>query len=197
MDSQASIRRTLRRLTLAVWVLAFLVGALLILVGFGVALVTGMFASSPTVVYSPSSAAVTDPHPVERWDFKRYEGFHDWPLAKQVAEASVILVTRYDDSGDEMKEVIAEVLKQTPEAYTSFKVGDAFDKPGSARKDYMGYKPSGRFVFMVDSPARFSYSTTYDESEGERPGMLGVTRAQLRAVVQDSLKPEQGQRASR
>jgi hypothetical protein len=122
----------------------------------------------------------------------KYNEFSSWPVAQQVAEATVILVTRFDYAGDDAKQVIVDVLKQTHAAYTSFKVGDEYEK-GRSMKLYLDGHPTGQVVFMVDSPARPAYSTTYHAIDDERVGRLRISLSQLRQLVRDTVEPDQAQ----
>ncbi len=96
--------------------------------------------------------------------------FHDLPIEKQIAMASVIALARFEPAVDgKMKAVFREFLKEVPDTTIYYSIGDEY--PSAS------YYPSegkvhgdGVVVFFVGSPADMRMSMTYT---GDRIHSLG------------------------
>jgi hypothetical protein len=162
--------RKLDRLTTAVWVLVA-ISAL----NLGVTL----FGYWPYLAQATSTATVDSPPQVSA-PVDRHANFHDWPIDKQIQTASVIALARHRVEKDQVKTVIAEILKQTPGTTFYYKVGDEWrtHQPLRPNTSY----GEGQVMFFVGSPAEFRFSTSY---HGGRIGGLGdmpldVLRSKIR-----------------
>ena len=102
-----------------------------------------------------------------------------------VARSSVILLTSYQDDGNRNKAVVAEILKQDPNATLYYSVGDeypmlSFDK----QKDVSC--GDGQVVFMVGSPA--SMRASFGFTSGRIGGLGDMPLSKLREMVKQDLK---------
>jgi hypothetical protein len=149
--------RSIRRLTIAVWVL----GGLTIL-NIGVSLFAALCPLArfwfplPNHMYTENMATTQDP----------YNEFSDWPLEKQIQKASVIAIARYQTENGKPKSVISEILKQSPDAKFYYKVGDEY-RPASREGAKYG---DGVIIFFTGSPASMRFSSTF---EGDRIEAFG------------------------
>lgn len=122
----------------------------------------------------------------------RYSDFPRWPVSKKMAEASVVLVTRYEPSGVGSKQTIAEILKQAPDVRFPYRVGDPplekwtfYEAPRPQDPDapYLG----GVIVFLVGPDLRVGFGTSYqvsaDGSERRISPLEGLTLSQLREIA--------------
>jgi len=152
-EQDASIR-AIRRLTFAVWALVVVLVA-----NMSVQLLTGflpvMFARKliddsygPT---SHRSKPFVDP----------MADFYEWPLEKQVASASVIVLTRFEKDGPRIKSVISEILKLAPGTTFNYRVGDEYARGSRYVRENTSYG-DGEIVFFTDSPATMRYSSSYE-----------------------------------
>ena len=121
--------------------------------------------------------------PSEPVRFDEFNNFHDWPVEKQVQAASVIAIGKYQKSGDTLKCMISEILKQKPDAAFYYKIGDEF-RPGSqVMRDNTTYG-DGQIIFFAGSPASFRYSCGFT---GDRiRGMGGMPLSELRELIRKS-----------
>ena len=158
---QATIR-ALRRLTVAVWALVFVVSTYVV-ISFAayVPWLMSMWSSSERPVSARSGASPRS--------MMRYENFHDLPIDKQVAAASIIAIARYQKEGEKLKCVVSEILKRAPDTEFYYKVGDEYPSCSRYPKANESYG-DGMLMFFVGSPAEFRYSTTFS---GDRLVGLG------------------------
>ena len=106
-DEKTQIVRAIRRLTIAIWALTA------VMVGFlAMYLIPYIPGVSPSFTGGETLASQAPAVP-SRLD-SQVTNFHDWPLEKQIATASVIALARYEKDGDRTKCVISEILKQAP-----------------------------------------------------------------------------------
>jgi hypothetical protein len=145
--------RAIRRLTFAVWALV-----LILIVNMSLQLITGflpvMFARrlfdeshSPTSLRNyPSVDPMAD--------------FYEWPLEKQVANASVIVLTKFERDGPRIKSIISEILKLAPGTTFNYHVGDEYARGSRYVRENTSYG-DGEIIFFTDSPATMRYSSTY------------------------------------
>jgi len=154
--------RALRRLTIAVWALVLVVG---------VSAVVPMIAYVPWLMsmWSHTEGPVSARSGGSSRSMMRYENFHDLPIDKQVASASVIAIARYQKDGEKLKCVVSEILKQAPDTDFFFKVGDEYPSCSRYPKSNELYG-DGVLMFFVGSPAEFRYSTSFS---GDRLVGLG------------------------
>jgi hypothetical protein len=152
----------IRRLTLAIWILIVLVVINIGVSLFGAllppAIAKRLTASLPES-FAPEFTAIQD----------NYAGFSDWPLEKQIAEASVIAVAKYEKDGDRYKAVISEILKKGPDIKFYYKVGEEYAQGGYYPKEGTRYG-DGQIIFYTGSPASMRYSCTFD---GDRIAAFG------------------------
>lgn len=180
-----SVRRTLR------WHTALLGGLLTVV------LLWTAFSIWMTVL---ANAAVRDVPVAERPAAapaeppEHYQGFSDWPLARQVAEASVVVLTAPQGSGAKRRMVIQEVLKQAPGTLFGYRVGDGYDPWGDVRKrSDLPPVQGGMLTFLVDSPARPVYATSYALEDRQACNVgRSACLEQLRALVRSGAAPRAG-----
>jgi hypothetical protein len=119
-----AMRRKVKRLSAAVWILAILF--------CGTLLVSFMIVRSLSVV---------------RGDFDRLSP------EQRVQSSSVIALSKWQRSGSTLKCVIWEILKQTPNTVFYYKVGDEFRR-GNQRVAENTDFGDGEVLFFTGSPAR-------------------------------------------
>jgi hypothetical protein len=173
-SEQGGSSRAIGRLTVAVWVL---VGTSLLNLAVSI---FGTF-YPPFMVQRITDALNASPQLGSREQGDRYSGFHDWPLEKQIAAASVIALTKHRAENGKIKSVIVELLKLKPGTAFYYKLGDEYGSEYNA-KERTAYG-DGQVMFFVGSPAQFRYSTTYS---GDRILGLGdMPIALLRQKIQE------------
>ena len=145
--------RAIRRLTIAVWALVLVLvvnTALQLLTGFlPVMFARTLFDDSPGPTSLRSYPSV-DP----------MADFYEWPLDKQVANASVIVLTKFEQDGPRIKSMISEILKLAPGTTFNYRVGDEYARGSRYVRENTSYG-DGEIVFFTDSPATMRYSSTY------------------------------------
>src|SRR5688572_12854691 len=101
---------SIRRLTLAVWMLCVLVVIDICVSLYGTVSLYGALL--------PSRALYED----QPWSVVgELAGFHEWPLEEQIDKATVIAIARYDREDGKRKCVFSEILKQEPGTTFSYK----------------------------------------------------------------------------
>ena len=153
-DSNAG---SIRRLTVAVWILCVLT-----IINCGLSLFGLLY---PWAVAKRIRASLHERAPLSSATYEdQYADFHEWPLERQIEKATVIAIARYEKEGGRLKCVISEILKQTPDTKFFYKVGDEY-RPGSHYlKDDVMYG-DGQVMFFTGSPAMMRYSCSF---EGDR-----------------------------
>lgn len=155
MDStgRSPSTRDIRSLTIAVWALVVAV----------------LFNTGVTFLSSIVPSAATDRAGDRRLDapsggqdpfVNQYQGFHEWPLEKQIQAASVIVVTIYEEENGKLKSIISEILKQQPGVSFDYEIGDEYadasiDIEGDTRYG------DGQVIFLVGSPPEMRLFSTY------------------------------------
>lgn len=159
-DSETS---SIRKLTIAVWILCILTTINICLSLFGA------FFSGAVTKHTRDSLR-NDAFPSSTATYEdQYKDFHEWTLEQQIQKASVIAIARYEKENGRLKCVISEILKQAPGTRFYYKVGTEY-RPGSLypRKDTV--YGDGQVIFFTGSPASMRYSCSF---EGDRIGGLG------------------------
>jgi hypothetical protein len=152
-NEQAASVRALRRLTFAVWalVLVLVVNVVLqLLTGFLPFMYARNLVDDPPSLSSRRDHASVDP----------LAGFYEWPLEKQVASASVIVLTKFEQDGPRIKSIISEMLKETPGTTFNYHVGDEYARGSRYVRENTSYG-DGEVIFFTGSPATMRYSSTY------------------------------------
>lgn len=165
---------SIRKLTIAVWVLSTL-----IILHICISLFGAFFprASAERIRISPCETA-TLPSIATQED--QYVGFHDWPIEKQIQKTSVIAIARYEKQDGKLKCVISEILKQTPDTKFFYKIGDEYRSGSRYMRDDITCG-DGQVIFFTGSPASMRYSCSF---EGDRIGGLGdMPFATLRDII--------------
>ena len=168
--------RSINKLTIAVWALAIFIAAQLL---FSVLAI--LF---PSLVAKRWMRTMPDrPGVSETAGPEQYNNFPDWPVEKQIQSASVIAIGRYQKSGDTLKCILAEILKQKPDATFYYKTGDEFAHGDIHIRDNTSYG-DGQIMFFTGSPARLQYSCSFT---GDRIGGMGdMPLSQLRDLIRKS-----------
>ena len=134
MNSSASpneIARKIRRLTLAVWVLAALLA-----VNFA------YDAFSPAIRIDRPRATETDTAPRNPW-----EGLS---IEEKLKRSSAVLLTKNVRSGNRQRTVVQEILKQSPDTTMFYKVGEEMRS--------LSMDGDGALVLLTGSPASMQES---------------------------------------
>jgi len=161
-DSNA---RSIRRLTVAVWILCVL--TIINLCAVCASLFGLLY---PWHVARLMRASLHEGPQLSRAAYEdQYANFHEWPLERQIEKATIIAIARYDKEGGKLKCVISEILRQEPGTKFYYNVGDEY-RPGSRyAKDGVQYG-DGEVMFFTGSPAMMRYSCSF---EGDRIGAMG------------------------
>ena len=98
-----STAQAIHKLTVAVWILAILIGINILISSlslFGPSRLVARMMN--TIPGSPILSATA------------YNGFGDWPLEKRIQSSSAIALAKWQREGETLKCVISEILKQDP-----------------------------------------------------------------------------------
>jgi hypothetical protein len=169
--------RAIRRLSVAVWILAIVVAANLvvsILQFFYPALL-----ASRIMTALPQKLIMADGSTMEE-----YNSFHDWPVERQIQAASVIALARWEKSGPTLRCIISEILKQASNTKFYYKVGDEYRSRSLVVRDDKTDYGDGQIIFFTGSPASARFSTGW---KGDRLTGLGdMPIAELRELIRKS-----------
>lgn len=165
----AEITRSLKRLTIAVWILA-----VVILLNLIVSLFAALF--PPAIMKRLTSLSPE----LQSSDERSYEGFHDWPVEKQIAAATVIAVGQSKEENGRLKCIISEILKQAPNTVFYYKVGDEYRQASHDVKPGTDYG-DGQIMFFTGSPATFRYSASF--SHGRARGLGDMPLEKLKEMI--------------
>ena len=167
--------RSLRRLSIAVWVLAIIL-ALNLVVSI-LALVSPAFLSKRIMEIVPDMSSA------ERSSAMDYNSFHDWPIEKQIESSSIIALAKWEKSESAWKCIITEILKQKPNTKFYYRVGDEYRLGSRPVRDDTDYG-DGQILFFTGSPASFRFSTSF---KGDRLVGLGeMPISELRELIRKS-----------
>jgi hypothetical protein len=169
--------RAIRRLAVAVWILALVVMGNLVVSVF--ALLSPAFLSKRIMDIIPQQFAT-----IERETIEEFNSFHTLPVERQVEKSSVIVLAKWEKSGSMLKCIVSEVLKQVPNTKFYYKVGDEY-RSGSqpVRDDNVDYG-DGQIIFFTGSPASGRFSTAW---KGDRLTGLGdMPINELREIIRKS-----------
>jgi hypothetical protein len=171
-----STARSINKLTIAVWALVIITAAQLTF--SALALLFPSFVTRRWLQTGPheiGSSVSSSP--------EEFNNFYDWPVEKKIESASLIAIGKYQKSGDTLKCVISEILKQRPGTLFYYKVGDEY--PNGNMHIHVDTKyGDGQIMFFTGSPAGFRYGCSFT---GERIGGLGdMPMPQFRELVQKS-----------
>ena len=148
--------RKIKRLSVAVWILAILLcGTLLV----------------SYVVLRSVSTAVSE--------------FSHLSPAKQVQNSTVIALATYQKSGSTLKCVISEILKHAPHTEFYYKVGDEFRTGNHSATDGADYG-DGQVLFFSGSPARLEIAVAVhgDRISGMGDMPISMLRELIRSSTQ-------------
>jgi hypothetical protein len=145
--SRNTIARSIRRLTIAVYILAILV-ALNVLASLFCALLPTLLTKRLEREWPSAASAVA------------LNDFPEWPVRRKIKEASVIAIGRLQREGNRYKCIISEIVKQRAGTELFYKVGDEYREGGFTIRDNTDYG-EGQIIFFTGSPAQVRYSTTY------------------------------------
>jgi hypothetical protein len=165
MTDQASsdqLIRSIKRLTVAVWILSAL-----ITINLTHYLIETVIFWIPekrsAATFSPPQISTSTPY------VDSYSGFNDWPLEKQIKASSVIALARYKSEDGRLKCIITDILKQDPSSTFYYKVGDEYTELSQTPEPNTQYG-DGEIMFFTGSPASFRFSTSFS---GDRAMGLG------------------------
>lgn len=176
-SDQATVR-ALRRLTVAVWALVLVVA--LPAAMYVVAYVPWLMSvwsgpESPHSARSGASTLLTTPH----------ENFHEFPIEKKIAAASVVAIAKYQREDEKLKCVISEILKHSPDTAFYYKVGDEYPECSRYPRPDVSYG-EGMVMFFVGNPAQSRYSTSIYENR--LPGVGDMPIDLLRRKIKGDAK---------
>jgi hypothetical protein len=106
------------------------------------------------------------------------------PPSDQVRHATVILLTKYSSASVGTQETISEVVKRAPNIRFYYKVGDASPMPNEPSAACGGCQAEGQVVLLQGNPARPAVSYTYRNGQSKE---MGMSLAELRHIAQGSL----------
>lgn len=173
MSSDSSpTARSIKHLTIAIWVLAASVTGLLV---FSVVSwvfpppYVNQFLESPAATQGPS-ASKSPPELLGAGDGETEVPFYELPIEQQIERASMIAVARFEEGEDgKMRAIITEILKKSPGTVSYYDVGDEHPR-SSYYKGSDRYYGDGVVMFFTGSPATMSLSMGFN---GDRIGGLG------------------------
>jgi hypothetical protein len=175
--------RAVRRLTVAVWVVAI---ATLLQLAFSVFANTVAARRMMRAISADMSKRAAQEEPTHAstssisWP-ESFEGkqFNELTTEKKIHYASVILLTKHEKTPKRWREIITEIVKVKPGTEFHFKVGEEYPEL-STPADY-ACSGDGNIVFLIGSPAMMSESSSYT---GDRLDSFGGLRiADLREQV--------------
>jgi hypothetical protein len=179
MTDESTVR-AIRGLTIAIWalVVVFALGATVPLVWSLLSFRSNSLGvRSNGSAHSPAASINDDPY----GDI--YQGFENWPIEKQIASASAIVLTKYNISGDELTSTVSEILKVKPGTALYYKVGDEY-APGSRTTENNVSYGDGEVIFFTGSPAQMRLSTSY--SGGRCRGIGDMSIETLKKIIASS-----------
>jgi hypothetical protein len=169
----SATKRSIKRLTVAVWILA-IVGVFNFCVSLvGIVLVTSVL---PHIAVSTTAAYVATPPPGDEHGIS----FNQLPIERQIRLASVVAVTRYQRAGDRNKSIISEILKQTAGTTFYYNLGDEYVRSSVAVGDRT--HGDGEVILFVGSPAVMRLSVTY--MNGRVPALGDMPLTAFRAMIE-------------
>lgn len=153
---EADNTKLLKKLTLAIWVLCALTFVNIIISLFSA--VFPLYIAKRATAYIADEGNVISP---DRY-MDKYDGFHDWPVEKQIEGASVIALTVWEKDETKLKCIIKEILKIEPETTFYYNLGQEYTSQSRYPKENTSYG-DGEIIFFTGSPASMRYSTTYKD----------------------------------
>ena len=102
---------------------------------------------------------------------------------QKIRAASVIALARHERSGETLRCVITEVLKQAPGTAFYYRVGDEFPHGNRQIRDNTDYG-DGQILFFVGSPAEHCQSVAFSGDRLRWMGDMPVT--QLREIIRET-----------
>ena len=163
-----ALTKSMRRMKALIGILcAFVVAQMALTLGL-------LFKVSFGAPWGPVSASSFEPDP--------YNGFSDWPVDRQIASASVILLLKEKVEGNRVHAVIQEILKQKPGTEFYFKVGDEYPEMNRPLvKDEMVMEGEVAFLAGPRAEMRFAESYRDDVIGGNLP--IRVLRDKINATT--------------
>lgn len=116
--------------------------------------------------------------------------FHELSLDEQIKQASVIAVTRYENTEDgKVRQVISELLKRDLTAGFNYEVGDEYIDPYANQMTSYG---DGMVMFFKGSPAHAAYSTSFtnDHIYGLEDIPLALLREKCKQLAAQTPAPQ-------
>ena len=165
---EAENNRALKKLALAVWLLC-------VLTVLNITIHVFEYLSMGSKPFCDNNTIVT----TDMWE-DPYDDFFNWPIEKQIEEASVIALTIWETDAGNLKCIVKEFLKTDPEATFYYNVGEEYKPHSKYPKKDTNYG-DGEVLFFVGSPASMRYSITY--RDGRLTGMGGMPLELLRQKV--------------
>jgi|SRR3989344_4479569 len=178
---QDPIARSVKRLTIAIWVLA-----VVSVLNLCVSIVSVLF--PPFIAQRITASLPKNPIPELSEKFEELRNFSELPIEKQIAGASVIVLATWKEENGKLKCIISEILKQKPGTVFHYKVGDEYTSGSRYPQERVSYG-DGQVMLFVGSPARMQYAVTY--SNDRIAGMGDMPLALLREMVQTVDKASQ------
>lgn len=179
---QDTTAQSLKRLTIAVWILA-----LLTFLNICVSVLNVLF--PPFLAQRVAASLPARPLPELSTSFERTQNFSELPIEKQIAGASAITLTTWKNEDGKLKCIISEILKLTPDTVFHYKVGDEYASESRYPRERISYG-DGQVIFFIGSPARMQYSVTYsnDRIRGLGDVPLGLFREMVQTINREGLK---------
>lgn len=109
-----------------------------------------------------SAACAYEPN---RGDTKNpYESFNEWPLEKQIQEATVIAVGQNKEDNGEIRCVITEIIKRSPGIKFNLKIGDECEQGRYHRHNKLQNFGDGQIMFFTGNPATIKLLLAYSNN---------------------------------
>lgn len=170
--------KAFKKLTLAIWILCALTAVNVLISLFSVLFPYYVAKRATAFIASDDKTKVLNKY------HDPYEGFYDWPIEKQIKEASVIILTGWEKDDEKLKCIVKEILKIKPGTTFYYEVGQEYASHNRYPKEDTCYG-DGEIIFFTGSPGSMRFSTTY--KNGRILGMGDMPIELLRKKI-DSIK---------
>ena len=178
--SEDSTAKAIRGLTVAIWALVFVFA-----LSVAGRLLWGFLPYRQHSQAMPSNMSERSPGPsTDDGSFNDpYQGFNQWPIEKQIASASAIVLTKHSINGGKLTSTVSEILKLKTGTTFYYKVGDEYS-PSSRMIEKDTLYGDGEVIFFTGSPAEMRFSATYSGGRCRAIGDMPIDT--LRKLIADN-----------
>lgn len=180
LETQDQTKRSVKRLTVAVWVLSVVT-----VINLGVSLFAALF--PPFIAQRITASMPESPLPKMVQEIEEFQNFSQLSVENQIAGASVIVLSTWKKEDGKLKCIISEILKQKPGTIFHYRVGDEYTSASRYPQERTSYG-DGLVMLFTGSPAsmRLSASYTGDRIGGLGDMPLGLFREMVNTIVKVS-----------